>query len=121
MPMFEFKVILAPRKAEKIKGVRGHDERYAHTLMNKINALGIGGWEYLRAESLPVDEKSSMMGKSVEKYLSVMVFRREKETPPPTSTYTPASTPDQKPISDMSMLDDIGEDMAGDTPERGTN
>ena len=77
MSTFEYKTICAPRKALKIKGIRGTDDRYAQTLTDVINAQSEDGWEYYRAESLPVDEKSGMMGKTAEKYLSLLIFRRE--------------------------------------------
>ena len=77
MSTFEYKTICAPRKALKIKGIRGADDRYAQTLTDVINAQSEDGWEYYRAESLPVDEKSGMMGKTAEKYLSLLIFRRE--------------------------------------------
>jgi len=78
MSTFEYKTICAPRKALKVKGVKGSDNRYAHTLTDVINEQSADGWEYFRAESLPVDEKTSMMGKTSEKYLSLLIFRREK-------------------------------------------
>ena len=77
MSTFEYKTICAPRKALKVKGVKGADNRYAQTLTDVINAQSADGWEYFRAESLPVDEKSGMMGKTAEKYLSLLIFRRE--------------------------------------------
>ena len=77
MSTFEYKTICAPRKALKIKGVKGADNRYAQTLTDVINTQSADGWEYFRAESLPVDERSSMLGKMAEKYLSLLIFRRE--------------------------------------------
>lgn len=77
MSTFEYKSICAPRKALKIKGVKNADERYAQTLTDVINTQSENGWEYFRAESLPVDEKSGVMGKTTEKYLSLLIFRRE--------------------------------------------
>jgi len=77
MTNFEYKTICAPRKPLKFKGVKGQDERYARTLTEAINAQSADGWEYFRAESLPVDEKTGMMGKTAEKYLSLLIFRRE--------------------------------------------
>lgn len=77
MSTFEYKSICAPRKALKIKGVKGADERYAQTLTDVINAQSENGWDYFRAETLPVDEKTGMMGKTAEKYLSLLIFRRE--------------------------------------------
>jgi len=77
MSTFEYKSICAPRRALKIKGVKSADERYAQTLTDAINSQSENGWEYFRAETLPVDEKSGFLGKTTEKYLSLLIFRRE--------------------------------------------
>lgn len=81
MAEFEYKVVPAPRKAGRAKGVRGHDEKYAYTLGDMMNQMAADGWQYLRAESLPVDEKAGMMGKTTEKYLSLLVFQRQTDRP----------------------------------------
>lgn len=109
MSNFEYKVIPAPRKPEKVKGVRANDIRFAVTITNTINTLGEDGWEYLRAESLPVDEKSSMMGKPVERYQSLLVFRREK-VEIAESGYTPTPLSEEKSVSDQSMLSALSDD-----------
>lgn len=118
MPEFEYKVITAPRKAEKVKGIRNGDERFAHTITNIINTLAEEGWEYLRAESLPVDEKASMMGKVVEKYLSLLVFRREKAAEQETPQEIHVEAPK---VADPSMLQTltIDEDGVDEAPSLG--
>ena len=77
MSTFEYKSICAPRRALKIKGVKSADERYAQTLTDSINSQSESGWEYFRAETLPAEEKSGFLGKTTEKYLSLLIFRRE--------------------------------------------
>ncbi len=114
MSNFEYKTICAPRKALKIKGVKGTDNRYAQTLTNVINQQSADGWEYFRAESLPVDEKTGMMAKIAEKYLSLLIFRRERietyEEPAfsPTKTEEPADPMMQTPV----VEDDVSEEAA---------
>ncbi len=76
MSGYEYKVVVAPRKPGKARGVRGFDDKYAHTLAELMNEQASEGYQYFRAESLPVDEKSGMMGKVTEKYLTLLVFRR---------------------------------------------
>ncbi|MHA1127696.1 MAG: DUF4177 domain-containing protein [Alphaproteobacteria bacterium] len=110
MSKFEYKVITAPRKAERIKGVRNGDDRFAHTITNTINTLAEEGWEYLRAESLPVDEKTSMMGKVVEKYLSLLVFHREKAVEQETPQEVHVEAPK---VADPSMLQTLTIDEGG--------
>ncbi len=76
MPDYEYRVVNAPRKAQKVKGVRAQHERFAHNLSDLMNKYAADGWEYFRAEALPMDEKSGMMGKTTEKYMPLLVFRR---------------------------------------------
>lgn len=76
MSNYEYKIIPAPRKAQKVKGIRGNSGRFAHNLTEMINEQASDGWEYFRAESLPVDEKTGLFGKTQEVYVSILVFRR---------------------------------------------
>ena len=92
MSTVEYKTSCAPRKALKIKGVKGADNRYAQTLTDVINTQSADGWEYFRAETLPVDEKSGMMGKTAEKYLSLLIFRRENIETYEEPAFSPVTT-----------------------------
>ncbi len=100
MSAFEYKVVTAPRKARKVKGVRGTDERYAVNLTELMNRQAADGWEYQRAESLPVDEKTGIMGKTQERYINVLVFRRAvavTEGSPVAETVEPVAEPVAEP------------------------
>ncbi|GEM_PF-1540190 len=88
MSKYEYKVVAAPRKTRSFKGVRRHEDQFAAVLAEAMNDLAGSGWEYLRAESLPCEEKTGLTSR-VESYQSVLVFRREIvadqkffETPP---------------------------------------
>ena len=74
--MYEYKVVPAPVKAARIKGVRGTNNRFSHTLMELMNSFGAEGWEYVRAETLPCEERSAMGSKSTL-YQNVLIFKRE--------------------------------------------
>lgn len=91
MAGFEYKVINAPRKPGKARGVKGFDDKYAHTLSELMNEMATDGWQYSRAESIPVDEKSGMMGKVTEKYLTLLIFQRAlpdaEQEPEPIPTF----------------------------------
>lgn len=115
MSTFEYKSICAPRKALKIKGVKGADERYAQTLTDVINAQSDHGWEYFRAETLPVDEKTGMMGKTAEKYLTLLIFRRENIETYEEPAFTPSVVEDlvdpmvlQAPIDEDAGVGTLG-------------
>lgn len=75
MARFEYKVIPAPRKAGKIKGVRGTENKFAAELARLMNELGADGWEYLRADTLPVEERQGLTGRTTT-FQNMLVFRR---------------------------------------------
>lgn len=83
MPSYEYRVVPAPRQAEKEKGVKGTDARFAHTLMKIMNELGADGWEYQRAETLPCEERRGLTGRA-ETLQHMLVFRRERVQRPET-------------------------------------
>ncbi len=76
MPKYEYKVVPAPKKGLKGKGVKGAEERFANALMSAMNTLGAEGWEYQRSDTLPCEERSGVMGKSTT-FLNMLVFRRK--------------------------------------------
>ena len=82
MPVFEYRVVPAPRVPTKEKGAKTTDARFAVTLTRLMNELGAEGWEYQRAESLPCDERRGLTGR-VETTQHVLVFRREREAAAP--------------------------------------
>jgi hypothetical protein len=76
MPRYEFKVIPAPRKGEKSRGVKTVEDRFALALTHLMNELGREGWDYVRAETLPVDERVGFTGTKTT-FQNMLVFRRE--------------------------------------------
>ncbi|WP_050525508.1 DUF4177 domain-containing protein [Pseudorhodobacter aquimaris] len=76
MKFYEYKVIPAPNKGEKAKGVKTPAERFAYRLTRLMNEMGAAGWEYVRADTLPCEERSGLTGtKSV--FQNMLTFRRE--------------------------------------------
>ncbi|QCO56942.1 DUF4177 domain-containing protein (plasmid) [Pseudorhodobacter turbinis] len=76
MKFYEYKVIPAPKKGEKAKGAKTPAERFAHKLTGLMNEMGAAGWEYVRADTLPCEERSGLTGtKSV--FQNMLTFRRE--------------------------------------------
>ena len=68
MEHFEYKVVPAPRQGSRVKGVKGPAGRFANALESVINELAVTGWEYIRAESLPVDERQWLTMHKTESY-----------------------------------------------------
>ena len=75
MPNYEYKVLPAPSRGEKAKGVKGNEARFAHAIEKLMNEMASGGWEYQRAETLPSEERSGLTG-SVTVWRTMLVFRR---------------------------------------------
>lgn len=75
MVRYEYKVIPAPAKGLKAPGVKGAEARFAHTLEQRMNEMAAEGWEYLRADILPSEERQGLTSTQTV-YRSVLVFRR---------------------------------------------
>lgn len=80
MQGFEYKIVPAPRRAAKVKGVKLTEDRFAHTLTDLVNAMARDGWEYLRADTLPVEERVGLTGKTTT-FQHMLVFRRALSRP----------------------------------------
>ena len=76
MPVYEYKVIPAPAKGTKAKGLKTPESRFAHTVESLLNTMGAEGWEFQRAELLPSEERSGLTG-SATNWRNLLVFRRE--------------------------------------------
>ena len=82
MERYEYKVIPAPEKGLKAKGIKTPGDRFAHAVETAMNLLGADGWEYWRAESLPSTERAGLTSSKVtERHL--LVFRRPLLEPEP--------------------------------------
>lgn len=82
MQRFEYHVVPAPRRGEKARGLKTTEDRFALALTQLMNQLGAEGWDYVRADALPCDERSGLTGTKTS-YQNMLVFRRVIETPPP--------------------------------------
>ena len=76
MQRFEFKVIPAPKRGEKARGVKTTEERFALALTSLMNQLGAEGWDYVRADVLPCDERAGLTGGTKTTFQNMLVFRR---------------------------------------------
>ena len=79
MPRYEYKVVPAPRRGEKARGLRTTEERFAQALTTLMNSLGRDGWDYVRADTLPVDERAGLTGTKTS-FQNMLVFRRQTDT-----------------------------------------
>ncbi|HCP80666.1 MAG TPA: DUF4177 domain-containing protein [Octadecabacter sp.] len=75
MTGFEYKVVPAPMRGLKGKGIKGTPARFANALQSVMNDLGREGWEYQRTDTLPVEERQGLTGKTTN-FQNMLVFRR---------------------------------------------
>lgn len=99
MAGFEYKVVPAPMRGAKAKGVKGTPARFALALQNVMNEHGVEGWEYQRTDTLPAEERQGLTGK-VTTFQNMLVFRRALDlpaidAPPIAALIEDHSTPDE--------------------------
>lgn len=75
MQRFEYKVVPAPTRGEKVRTAKTGADRFAHALAQVMNALGREGWDYVRADTLPSEERTGFTGRTTV-YHNMLVFRR---------------------------------------------
>jgi hypothetical protein len=95
MPFYEYKVVPAPDRAPKVKGLKG-PAKFAQGLETLMNEYAQDGWEFQRAESLPEEEKKGLMGGREIVTRHILVFRRElyfEENVEQSPVEAPASAP----------------------------
>lgn len=114
MPRFEYKLVPAPEKATKHKGLKGA-ANFAATLEDILNEMGSEGWHYLRADTLPQEERAGLTSRTTT-YRNLLVFQRELPEPAhepepaiPEKTARPAAPPQTRHAPEK---DDEDEDEA---------
>lgn len=113
MPRYEYKVIPAPSKGLKGKGVRGAEARFSYAVQELMNGMAGYGWEYQRAETLPSLERSGLTGTTTE-WRNVLVFRRPRAGD--ASEFQPEllPAPDDDPDEDVEALEMPSENETAD-------
>lgn len=75
MQKFEYKAVAAPNRGEKGRGMKTTADRFANALTHVMNDMAREGWEYLRADTLPCEERSGLTSRTIS-FQHVLVFRR---------------------------------------------
>lgn len=78
MTKYDYKVVPAPTQGRKAKGVKGAEARFAFALECVMNDQAEDGWEYVRAETLPSEERQGLSGRTTV-FRNMLVFRRARE------------------------------------------
>lgn len=75
MQGYEYQVVAAPARGEKTRGAKSTADRFAHALTRVMNEMARDGWEYLRADTLPCEERTGFTGRATT-FQHMLVFRR---------------------------------------------
>ncbi|WP_290684828.1 MULTISPECIES: DUF4177 domain-containing protein [unclassified Haematobacter] len=95
MSRYEYKALPAPSRPAKIKGVKRPDEKLAATVSDVMNRMAADGWEYLRADTLPLEEPRGLLSRARSSFQTLLVFRRlREEAPAMPREIAPAARPD---------------------------
>lgn len=100
MQRYEYKVVPAPQKGTKARGVKTPEGRFANSIEQLLNLMGQDGWEYQRAELLPSEERTGLTGSAVN-WRNVLVFRRAVQSEAaqePVAADEPDSAPMARPV-----------------------
>ncbi|QEE35211.1 DUF4177 domain-containing protein [Octadecabacter sp. SW4] len=91
MTTYAYKVVPAPTKGQRAKGVKTREGRFANALEVVMNELGAQGWEYQRTDTLPCEERAGLTGRTTT-FQNMLVFRRaiEAEAAPAPRELDPA-------------------------------
>lgn len=72
---YEYKIVPAPERGEKRRGLKTPQDRFAAAVEDAINAMAAQGWEYQRTDALPSEERTRLtQHQTVWRHL--LVFRR---------------------------------------------
>lgn len=110
MTAYEYKVVPAPAKGKKAKGVKTPEARFALSLEQLLNTYGAQGWDYQRTDTLPSTERSGLTG-SQNIWRHVLVFRRPisgtaQDAPPPLRTEEPLRIAHHEDVVETAADDD---------------
>jgi hypothetical protein len=75
---YEYRVIPAPKRLRRIKGVSATADLVAATLTDCINAEARQGWEYVRTEQVAAEEPAGWFRRARQVEETVMIFRRPR-------------------------------------------
>jgi len=120
MSSYEYTVIPAPARGEKVRGAKSGIERFAATLTDVLNDMARDGWDYVRAETLPAEERSGLTSRTTV-YHNLLIFRRALAAPGRQQVAQPAATAEPQPAEPPAMEPAAEETPAGTAqqPARG--
>ena len=76
MTSHDYRVLPAPRRGVKVRGARSPEERFAKAVEAEMNRMAAEGWDYLRSDILPCEERQGWFRGNATVYRTLLVFRR---------------------------------------------
>lgn len=110
MTHYEYKAIPAPTRGTKAKGVKTTADRFALTLTDALNEQSADGWEFVRAETLPCEERSGLTSKTTS-FQHLLIFRREVEEIDLSDETVAAETATEDDVETDVVPDEVSEDL----------
>jgi hypothetical protein len=82
MSKFEYRAVPAPTRGTKAKTAKSTEDRFALSITEALNEMAAEGWEYVRAETLPCDERKGLTGTQTT-YQNILIFKRFRQVAQP--------------------------------------
>ena len=110
MTHYEYKATPAPTRGTKAKGVKTTADRFALTLTDALNEQSADGWEFVRAETLPCEERSGLTSKTTS-FQHLLIFRREVEEIDLSDETVATETATDDDVETVAETDEVSEDL----------
>lgn len=101
---FEYKVVGAPEKGRRRRGARTRSDRVAAAFEEILAAEAVEGWEYLRTDLVPVQEKAGLFSRREDVHRAVMVFRRALRRSTPAEPVVRPGAPRREETDELVLM-----------------
>ncbi|MEL6690069.1 MAG: hypothetical protein AAFP28_07095 [Pseudomonadota bacterium] len=75
MDKYQYRVVPTPVKTKGLGGTSDGGASFAHIIETTMNELGAEGWHYVRADTMPAEERVGFASKHTV-FQNVLIFRR---------------------------------------------
>lgn len=113
MTLYDYKVVPAPAKGEKARGLKTPGARLARSFETVLNDMAGQGWEFQRAETLPSEERQGLTH-SATTFRTFLVFRRPRPGDIGAFEPRPIDTGEDAPAEDAQDAPGARDDSAAD-------
>lgn len=75
----EYKTVGAPHRGRRKRGAKTRSDKVAAAMSEVLDREAVDGWQYLRTDLIPIEERRGWFGRTQEVHRAVMVFERDTE------------------------------------------